>query len=328
VDASAFHLSVLPHRPVPEIADLAAEADLLGFGGLWAADSQSIFRDAFQTLAVCATRTSRLKLATGVTNPLTRHVAVLAGAAATLHELSGGRAILGIGVGASAVRLIGLRPARLSQLESTTHALRALLAGEAVPVDGREIRQRWSGGSPPIVYAASGPKALRLAGRLADGVLFHVGSHPQLVRYGLESIEVGVREAGRAVAEVPRILRLSCVIDDDPERARERARGSVVGACAAVNATVPQERMPAGLHDDLARLMERFTYGPHTAGAAGQRAAVTDALMDAIAVVGTPDEAARRFRELWALGLDGFCITSEEPLETMRALAEEVIPRV
>jgi energy-coupling factor transport system ATP-binding protein len=94
MDASAFHVGILPNRPVAEIAELAAEADRLGFGGIWVADSQSIFRDAYQTLAVCATRTTQLQLAVGVTNPVTRHLSVTAGSIATLNELSGGRAVL------------------------------------------------------------------------------------------------------------------------------------------------------------------------------------------------------------------------------------------
>ena len=84
----------------------------LGFAGIWVADSQSVFRDAFDALTLCATRTRTLQLATGVTNPVTRHPAALAGTFATIDELSSGRAIIGIGVGESAVQnTAGLKPA-------------------------------------------------------------------------------------------------------------------------------------------------------------------------------------------------------------------------
>jgi 5,10-methylenetetrahydromethanopterin reductase len=102
------HVGLLPNRPVAEIAELAARAEDLGFAGVWLADSQSIFRDPFCALALCAGRTRRLKLATGVTNPVTRHPATLACSFATLDELSGGRVVLGIGVGESSVETLSL----------------------------------------------------------------------------------------------------------------------------------------------------------------------------------------------------------------------------
>lgn len=154
MDRNDFHIGILPNRPVAEVAGLAAYADELGFGGLWVADSQSVFRDAWQALAVCATRTSSLTLATGVTNPVTRHATVIAGGIATLDELSRGRAVLGIGVGESAVRTVGLRPASLRRLEAVALAIRSLLAGETArstapsyASPGRSTRFR--SGSPP-----------------------------------------------------------------------------------------------------------------------------------------------------------------------------------
>jgi 5,10-methylenetetrahydromethanopterin reductase len=328
LDTAAFHVGVLPNRPVSEIAEIAVEAERLGFGGIWIADSQSIFRDAYQALALAATRTVRLQLATGVTNPVTRHLGVISSSIATLAELSGGRAVLGIGVGESAVRTLGLAPARLAELESATVSLRWLLAGESAHVDGHEIRQTWSGGTAPIVYAASAPKALRLAGRIADGALFQVGAHPELVRYGLEHIEAGRLDAKRSDAEVRKILRLACAIDSDRSRAREQARGYVAAAAGTVHWAVPAQRMPPALHDDLTRMKERYDYARHTSGDAEHASLITDRIIDAIAVAGTPEEAVPRLRELARLGVDAFCITSGEPLTTMVTLAEEVIPKV
>ena len=174
-----FHIGVLPNRPVTEVAEIAGKAEELGFEGVWIADSQSIFRDAYLALTASALRTSTLTLATGVTNPVTRHPATIASAIATLDELSGGRALLGIGVGESAVRTVGLRPARLARLEEATHALRALLSGATASWDGTDMRLAWWTGRPvPIWFASTGPRPLELGGRIADGVLFQVGSHP------------------------------------------------------------------------------------------------------------------------------------------------------
>jgi 5,10-methylenetetrahydromethanopterin reductase len=97
--AVSFHVGILPNRPRADFVDCIVKADELGFGGVWVADSQSVFRDAFMALALFARCTRPMELATGVTNIVTRHPAVLAHSFATLDELSGRRAVLGIGVG-------------------------------------------------------------------------------------------------------------------------------------------------------------------------------------------------------------------------------------
>lgn len=328
---TTFHFGVLPNRPVQEIAAVAAEAEELGFGGIWVADSQSIFRDGFLALAACATRTSRMELAIGVTNPVTRHPAVIAGAIATLDELSGGRAVLGIGVGESSVRTVGLRPAKLARLEEATHVLRALLAGESASWDGAETRLTWWPGRPvPIWFASTGPRSLRLAGRVADGVLFQVGSHPDLVRYALRHIEVGAAEAGRDPREVKRLVRLACAVDEDGARARSDARGYVAAAAGTIYGGVPPEEMPDGLHEELKTMKEGYDYFQHAAAGAPHAALITDAILDAVAVAGTPAEVVPRLRALVELGVDGFVLTATSPdsLTSLRALANDVVPHV
>ena len=80
-----------PDRPIGETADLAAEAERLGYEGVWVSDSQSIFRDVFAALTLVAERTSRVTIGTGVTNPLSRHPAVIAGAIGSIAEHAAGR---------------------------------------------------------------------------------------------------------------------------------------------------------------------------------------------------------------------------------------------
>ena len=104
--AVPVHVGLLPNRPIAEVATLAQRAEALGFRGIWVADSQSIFRDAFAALTLSAAHTRTIVLATGVTNPVTRHPASLACSFATLDELSGGRVVLGIGVGESSVETL------------------------------------------------------------------------------------------------------------------------------------------------------------------------------------------------------------------------------
>ena len=79
----SLDLGIVAREPAPDVIELCVEAEERGFGGLWVADSQALFRDAFAILAVAGARTQRILLSTGVTNPVTRHPAVLAGSVAT-----------------------------------------------------------------------------------------------------------------------------------------------------------------------------------------------------------------------------------------------------
>jgi 5,10-methylenetetrahydromethanopterin reductase len=314
---------VLPNRPIEEIASLAQRAEELGFAGIWVADSQSIFRDVYCALTLCAARTARLKLATGVTNPVTRHPATVACSLATLDELSGGRAVLGIGVGESSVETLSLRPARIARLEQSALVLRALLAGEEVEWDGAWIRMTWRGRPVPIVFASSGPRSLEAAGRVADGVLFQVGASPAMVSYALGHVERGA--AGRAVT---RYMRLACAVDDDREAARSAVTGYVAAAAGTVFRSAPAEVLDEALLDDIRTLKQRYDYYQHTSSAAPHAELVTDRILDAIAISGTPEEAVPRFRELIARGVDEFVltVTSPRPEDILQTLAEKVLP--
>jgi 5,10-methylenetetrahydromethanopterin reductase len=323
-----FHIGVLPNRPAAEVAEIAVQAEQLGFDGVWVADSQSIFRDAYLALTAAALRTDRVTLATGVTNPVTRHPATIASAIATLDELSGGRALLGIGVGESAVRTIGMKPARLGRLEEAVHCLRALLAGETADWDGAKTRLTWwSGRAIPLWLASTGPRSLALAGRVADGVLFQVGSHLDLVRYGLRHIDEGAREAGRDPGAVRRLIRLACSVDEDRQRARDEARGYVAAAAGTVYGGVPRDEMPEGLWEELERMKEGYDYFRHAATDAKHAELITDRILDAIAVTGTPNEVVSRLQELLALGADGFVLTGTgDGGRSLDLLAQHVLP--
>src|ERR671922_2813060 len=97
-----FGIVVLPES-LTGFGDLCREIDHSGFDWLGVADSQSVFREMYVALTITALNTSRVRLGPLVTNPLTRHLVVTASAISTIDELSGGRAMLGIGSGDSAI---------------------------------------------------------------------------------------------------------------------------------------------------------------------------------------------------------------------------------
>jgi len=137
--------------------------------------------------------------------------------------------LLGWGVGDTAVRLAGLRPARVKELEAATRLMRALLDGEAVEV-GAERPARLPHARPvPIWIAAGGPRTLRMAGGVADGVFIRVGTHRANIAGSIEAIRAGAVEAGRDPAAVRLGAVFHTVLVDDAARALTMAKSMAAG---------------------------------------------------------------------------------------------------
>ncbi len=326
----SFHVGCLPNYPVEASLEMGRRAEELGFGGLWVADSHSVMRDAYSILSILATQTSELMLATGVTHTVTRHPAVLANSWATLQEISNGRAICGIGVGESAVHNLGLKPERLAAFEEKVTVLRALLRGETIEYEGKDIKMPWSTAEVPIVMASSGPKSLRMAGRIADGVLFQVGANPRLVQYALDNIRVGAESAGRKLSDLKLYMRIATSVHEDRDTAQQELKGYTSVAAGTVFKTVPREYFDDDLYADLAEFKAAYDYGEHGSNESRHSDLLTDRIFNAVAVACPPEEAVQRFRILADMGIDGFVspFGMPEPIPYMETFAEQVIPHV
>src|SRR5919108_1535973 len=161
--------------PMPQLMTLIQDVEAAGFDGAGILDSQLLCRDTFATMALAATRTSRLTLFPAVTNPFTRHASVLTGAIQTVEELAPGRVKFIIGTGYTSASTIGRKPATLAEMRACIGTVKALLAGETVSFDGTAGRLGYGTRTPiPVLMAASGFKAIELAGEIADGVLLLV----------------------------------------------------------------------------------------------------------------------------------------------------------
>src|SRR5512132_1594063 len=111
-----FGVGLFPTEPLPKMIHLAKLSEELGFTHVWVGDSHLIWHEAYVHMTAVALNTTRVKIGTGVTNPLTRHPSVVASAYATLEEYSAGRMIVGIGLGDSSVETMGLKPSTLANL--------------------------------------------------------------------------------------------------------------------------------------------------------------------------------------------------------------------
>lgn len=185
---------VPPCAPLPELVAFVQETEQLGFDDVWFPDSQLLWRDVFATAAAAAAGTSRIGLGTAVTNVVTRHPSVVAGAARTVAELAPGRFVLGVGVGNSSVAPAGLAPSTQAGLRTGLTAIRHLLAGRETDLGGGRTRLR-DPATVPIHVAASGPRNLRLAGELADGAILLSGVAPGPLAAAMRQVAAGA--AGR-----------------------------------------------------------------------------------------------------------------------------------
>lgn len=274
-------------EPASALARHAALAESIGFDSVWVIDSQLLCREVMVTLAAILMGTKHIRAATGVTQPVTRHASVLASAMATLSEMSDGRAILGIGTGFSSLRTIGLAQARIADLEGFVAEVRGLLRGETVTFLETDATLSWLSAPAPvrIVIAGTGPRMIRTAGRIADGVILHHGVSPDLVGRALGWLD------GAAV-------EVSCwtpySLGTDATEARDRIRGRVAGAL--MNAR--PDWFDGVERAAVERLQAGYDVGHHAASAAGHAAIVPDSLVDRYAIAGTAAEVRDQLRRL------------------------------
>src|ERR1700757_1082755 len=134
-----FGVGLFPTEPLQKMIHLAKLSEELGFSHIWVGDSHLIWREAYVNMAAVALNTTKVRIGTGVTNPLTRHPSVIASAYATLEEFAPERFIVGIGLGDSSVETMGLQPARLSYFEKAVADIRALFAGSEAEIESGKV---------------------------------------------------------------------------------------------------------------------------------------------------------------------------------------------
>lgn len=212
-------IRVPPCVSTTELADFAADVERRGFDRLYVPDSQTLWRDAFLTLYAAALRTSTLGLSTAVSNVVTRHPSVVAGLVRSIDEVAPGRFTLGLGVGHSSIEPIGLRPSTGAELRAGVEQVRRLVRGEEVaygPATARLRDPRTDG--VPVQIAATGPKNLRLAGEIADGVIMLSGVGEAPLRRAIEHVHDGARAAGRDPEALQVTVSAHAMVTDDLER--------------------------------------------------------------------------------------------------------------
>ncbi len=331
-------LRVPPFQRVDRLVDTVAEADRLGFDEVWFPDSQLLWRDVFCTLTAAALRTERITLGTAVTNVVTRHPTVIASAARSIAELAPGRFRLGLGVGNSSLAPIGLSPSAQRQMRAAVRVIRGLLRGDDMDFSGLTARLRDPAPGVPINMAATGPRNLRLAGEIADGVILLSGVAPTALERATRLVAEGVAASGRQPEEVSLTVSAYCHVTDDVERDAQRLKP----ICAAIAQNGGGEFLrTAGIDIDVpARVDGVYPDLVHAEDWAravelcGRWVSDADAVRfaESFCLFGSGEHIATRLAETQRAGATSVFLqhvgSYDAPTELMRGVGREVLPRL
>jgi 5,10-methylenetetrahydromethanopterin reductase len=294
---------------VQELVPHVVRAEKLGFESIWMAEDY-YYRNAIVALTKFASSTKKIKLATGIINPITRDPALIAMSFAGLDEISKNRSIIGLG---SSLRLKIYEPHLnkvnyLAAMKECVEIIRKLLTGEKITYEGSvfKVRNVKLGVKPsrsniPIYIGAMGPKMLQLAGEIADGVLLTAGAAPEYIKLAVKNIEIGAHRAGRKLDEIDVasfvILSISKKDCGVVKRITRRelaflitlpAFDYVLKACGLLEAKNVQVIREYGRKGEMGKAAEH----------------VSEELINALAIYGKPKDCLEKFEEYRTSGLD------------------------
>ena len=329
-------------EPMDRIIAFIQSVEAAGFDGVGILDSQMISRDTFVVLGQAATGTTRLTLFPAVTNPFTRDASVLAGAIATVEELAPSRVKFVIGTGYTSASTIGRKPATLADMRACITTVKALLAKQTVDFHGTPGTLGYGSGRPiPVIMAASGPKAIELAGEVADGVLLLVGFNQGIVTRALEYLERGAKRAGRRLDDLEITWAVRTGTAATTAEARRLARPTAVhwgilrwGGhwLEPAGVKIPKLEIPDAVWKVYPDLSHAHDWEAAIAATSFVPDDVVAALCEAIGLVGTPAECAERIAAMTKLGIRSLylmpLLTFAPPQAEVTAFRDVVFPRL
>jgi probable F420-dependent oxidoreductase len=333
-----FGVVLQTNPPAWRVVDLARQAEQYGFTNVWTFDSHLLWQEPFVIYSQILSATHRVSVGPMVTNPATRDWTVTASLFATLNDMFGNRTICGIGRGDSAVRVINGSPVTLATLRESIGVIRSLANGEQTTYKGSLLRFPWGAGSRlPIWVAAYGPKALALAGEVADGFILQLAD-PDITAWSIAAVREAAAAAGRDPASIAICVAAPAYVTDGSagqlEHARAQCRwfGGMVGnhvADIVARYGADGAAIPAALSDYI-RDRQGYDYNQH--GRAGNTHAdfVPDEVIDRFCLLGPVETQVQRLDELAALGVDQFALYLQHDAmdATLTAYGDRVITAV
>jgi probable F420-dependent oxidoreductase len=333
--ALSFGVTVLPDPPYQRLVELLTLAESHGFEYGWTYDSHVLWQESFPLLTLAAEATSTMKLGHCVTNPGTREPTVLASGYATLHDISDGRMVMGIGRGDSARRYIGQQPVKVAEFERRLAMIKDFMNGREVNWNEKDLHLKWVRPELPEIpmwVAGYGPKALAVAGRVGDGVIIQLAD-PHIITWIMDTARAAAEEAGRDPSELKCIVSAPSHISDDIADAREQVRWfpamvsnhvkDLIERYGTDGSVVPQALT------DYVQARKFYDYDDHSRVGAKHGEFVTDEICDRFCVLGTAEQATAKLKELEAVGVDQFNIylMTQGQEEVLAAYGSDIIPQ-
>ena len=326
-----FGITIKPDITIDRIISLTRQAESAGFTYGWIFDSHVIWMEPFPLLTLMAANTKTMRLGTCVTNPAVRDVTVASSLFATLNVASHGRMQMGIGRGDSSRRVLGKKPTTLENLEDFVKTFRELNAGRPVDHEGVSARFTWAnGGVPPVWIAGYGPKALRTAGRIGDGVILQFAD-PDLISWCLGFVREGAREAGRDFSKIEVMAAAPVWASDDLAVARDKVRwfpALVSNHVLDLVSKYKPEELPESLVSYV-RDRGKYDYLHHCEVGSDNANFVTDEVIDRFCLVGPIEQHRKKLETLRKVGvtqLNIYLMCGEEE-KTLEGYGRDVLPQ-
>ncbi len=324
-----FGFTLKPEHSIERTIRLVRQAEAAGFTYGWVFDSHVLWKDPYPILTVMALNSERLRLGTCVTNPATREPSVTASALATLDEISGGRMDLGIGRGDSARRVLGKPPVSMATLEVAIGVIRDLVEGRSVEFEGTELTFSWTGRwQLPVWVAGYGPVALRMTGRIADGLILQVAD-PDLIRW----MGGQMRDAARVAGRDPKLVKVQAAAPahiGDLATCRERTRwfpALVSNHVVDLVNRYPRDELPESLTGYI-RDRAGYDYLHHAEVGSTNAVFVDDEVTDRFSVLGSVEDHIAKLRILADAGVEQFNIylMNGDEERQLEIYGREIIP--
>jgi len=323
-------MGVSPREPLSNVATLASAAEQNGFEALWYIDFQLGMKDVYAAMYLAAEATQNMWIGSAVTNIVTRHPTVTANATIALDELTGGKAMLGLGAGWSAVLGAGGQPSKLGELRACIDEFRQLFTGEELDLYGTKVKMAAATGQIPIYMAVSQPGMLRLAGEKCDGAILMGAADPEFCKWQLDYIHQGLEKAGRDRSELLIDLVVTMSVNEDQEQALADVRAWATSQAATFD--VWKQMPPAWerFRPEFAAANSGYHLVEHLSLHADHKQVVSDDFVRSVALAGTAEHCIAQLRELAALDIDRitFALLSGGRLRRMEQIAHEIIPAV
>lgn len=334
-----FGLVLQTDPPASAVVGLMRRAERNGFRYGWTFDSTVLWQEPYVIYSRILEHTDRLTVGPMVTNPGTRAWEVTASAFATLNEMYGNRTVCGIGRGDSAMRVAGRPPNTLARLGDAIRAIRDLAEGREALVDreaGTTLTLPWvENGRLPVWMAAYGPKALALAGQVADGFILQL-SDVYLTEFMVKAVRTAAAQAGRDPDDLTVCVAAPAYVTDGTPEALAHAREQCRWFGGMVGNHVADLVDRYGEHSDVvpealtAYVKQRQGYDYSHHGRAGNPSTdfVPDDIVDRFCILGPIEAHLEKLRRLRDLGVHQFAIYAMHDAKesTIDAYGKHVIP--